>query len=683
MSALDPTTPAASSHATAATGVPATTAPVSDQASLTRAARASAMPHVRALDGARGLAVGLVLAYHFGVPGLPGGFLGVDLFFVLSGFLITSLLVGEGLGTGRIDFVQFWYRRARRLLPALFVLIAVIALWSTTADPVAKGPLRWDLLASLAYVANWRFILTGESYFEAFTTASPVRHLWSLAIEEQFYVVWPLAVAGAFAVIARWPRRGTTIVLGGLLVAAVASILVMAIGYDEADPSVAYYSTLARVHELVIGGIAALIVASHGGIRAALVRWSGWLAAMAAIVVVAAAATLHDTDAGYYLGGSVLFSIAVAVLIAALVVGREGGGLASRVLGLGPIVALGVISYGVYLWHWPMVVWLTPATTGLDGPALFALRLGLTLGVAAVSFVLVERPIRHGRLGPLRLRPMTAFAAAGVCLIVLSAGSVLATRGWKPVPSYLSEDPTMRVTEATDERRTIGLVGDSIMRSLYPGFAAAAKADGDTTASAALAGCAVGDQMRIEEDGQLARQTERCAKQAPELQGRLVRVYDPDVVFWYSGRDRYDIAIGERTLQAGSPEWKAVAFADWDRTLDRLRARGAEVRLILPFFNEGSDPAHCVQPADLATERCTQPLENGALRQVYQEWAAGHVGEVTVVDVADRLCPADPCPATLDGVKLRQDGDIIHFSERGARMVAEWLLDDRASDPGG
>ena len=147
----------------------------------TRAARAAAMPHVRPLDGARGLAVALVLAYHFGVPWLQGGFLGVDLFFVLSGFLITTLLVGEGLGTGHIDFVQFWYRRARRLLPALFVLIAVIAIWATTADPVAKGPLRWDLLASLGYIANWRFILTGQSYFEAFTTASPVRHLWSLA----------------------------------------------------------------------------------------------------------------------------------------------------------------------------------------------------------------------------------------------------------------------------------------------------------------------------------------------------------------------------------------------------------------------------------------------------------------------------------------------------------------------
>ena len=407
------------------------------------------------------------------------------------------------------------------------------------------------------------------------------------------------------------------------------------------------------------------------------------LAVLALLVVVGAGVVLRDTDAGYYRGGSVLFSVAVAVLIASLVVGRERSGVAARVLGLGPIVWLGVISYGVYLWHWPMVVWLTPTSTGLDGPALFALRLGLTLLVAGVSFVLIERPIRHGRLGPIRLRPLTAFAAAAVCLIVLSAGSVLATRGWKPVPAFLSEDSTMQVTKARDEAGVVGIVGDSIARSLYPGFAAAGKPHHYTTASAALAGCAVGDQMRVEEDGALARQTERCIRQAPELQDELVRVYDPDVIYWYTGRDRYDIRAGDRTLQAGGPEWRAAAYADWDRTLQRLRARGAAVHLVLPFFNEGSDPARCTLPSDLELESCTQPLQNGALRQLYVDWASRHPGEVTVVDVADRLCPADPCPERLDGIKLRRAGDIIHFSQKGARIVADWLLDDWAERTGG
>ena len=126
----------------------------------------------------------------------------------------------------------------------------------------------------------------------------------------------------------------------------------------------------------------------------------------------------------------------------------------------------------------------------------------------------------------------------------------------------------------------MGIVGDSVARSLYPGFAAAGKKHHYTTASAALAGCAVGDQMRVEEDGKLSRQTERCVHEAPDLQDQLVRTYDPDVIYWYPGRDRYDIRSGDTTLQAESPEWRAAAFADWDRTLARLRARGAEVRVV-------------------------------------------------------------------------------------------------------
>ena len=330
-----------------------------------------------------------------------------------------------------------------------------------------------------------------------------------------------------------------------------------------------------------------------------------------------------------------------------------------------------------------MVVWLTPTSTGLDGPGLFALRLVATLAIAGISFIVVERPIRQGRLWHIRLRPLTAFAAAAACLVVLSAGSVLATRGWQPVPAFLREDAVLQVSRATGEKAVIGIVGDSIARSLYPGFAAADTARHYTTVSAAMAGCAVGDQQRVEENGAPTRQTQRCTLQAPELQSRMVRAYRPDVIYWYTGRDRYDIRAGDRVLQAGSPEWLAAAYADWDRTLARLRTKGAEVRLVLPFFNEGSDPAHCIEPADLAVEACTQPLQNGALRQVYRDWAARHPGEVTVVDVADRLCPTAPCLTAIDGVALRRPGDIIHFSNDGARIVADWLLDGWAPPSGG
>ena len=323
-----------------------------------------------------------------------------------------------------------------------------------------------------------------------------------------------------------------------------------------------------------------------------------------------------------------------------------------------------MISYGVYLWHWPMVVWLTPTSTGLDGPGLFALRLVATLAIAGISFIVVERPIRQGRLWHIRLRPLTAFAAAAACLVVLSAGSVLATRGWQPVPAFLREDAACRcpARDGGEGRRRhrrrqhraeplSGVRRGGHGTPLHDGVGGDGRVRG-------------GDQKRVEENGAPTRQTQRCTLQAPELQSRMVRAYRPDVIYWYTGRDRYDIRAGDRVLQAGSPEWLAAAYADWDRTLDRLRTKGAEVRLVLPFFNEGADPAPCIEPADLAVEACTQPLQNGALRQVYRDWAAHHPGGVTVVDVADRLCPVAPCLTAIDGVALRRPGDIIHFSNR-------------------
>ena len=646
-----------------------------DRSARHRRTGAAALAHIPALDGARGIAIALVLGYHFGVPGMNGGFLGVDLFFVLSGFLITTLLLDEYRATARIDIVQFWFRRARRLLPALFVLIAVLVVLAWSATAFEKGVLRWDILASLGYVANWRFILAGQSYFNEFITASPVRHLWSLAIEEQFYVVWPLLIFGALAWFGsrvRWSWRAGAVLLAA---GAIGSAVLMAATYQEADPSLAYYSTFARAHELLVGALAAVVLARVPQVRAAISARAAAIAIVSLVSIVVAGVLTGDTDARYYFGGSLLYSVVSAALILSLVVGTRGRGLAHRALSLRPIVWLGAVSYGVYLWHWPVTIWLRPDTVNLDGIALFGLRLGATLLIAGASFYLVERPIRRGTLGTIRLRPMIALVAATLCFGVLATGTVLATRGWEPPPAFLSDDPVLQVHAVDDARGTIGVIGDSVALSIYPGMRQAGEARSLSTVSAAVAGCGVGDALRTEDNGTLQWKTERCAETIPALQTEMIRTYDPDVVFWHSQRDRQDIRIGATNLEAPSAGWRQALYDDWDRTLERLGAGGATVVLVPPLFTQRTDPADCAGPDGLATPECVDPvMSNGALRSIYLEWAETHRDDgLIVIDEAARLCPAAPCPAVIDGVNLRRDH--IHFSTDGAALLSNWLLD--------
>ena len=219
-------------------------------------ARLAYMP---ALDGIRALAVAAVLLYHGEVSWAQGGYLGVDAFFVLSGFLITSLLLAEWRGEGRIALSAFWARRARRLLPALFLVLAGVAVYgAVVAAPVELDQLRRDGLSALGYVANWGQIFSHQSYFQSFAAPSPLRHTWSLAIEEQFYLVWPLLVAGVL----RWRRgsfRSLTMITGALLVASATWMVLL---YTPgADPTRVYYGTDTRAQSLLMGALLALVLA--------------------------------------------------------------------------------------------------------------------------------------------------------------------------------------------------------------------------------------------------------------------------------------------------------------------------------------------------------------------------------------------------------------------------------------
>ncbi len=634
----------------------------------------ASLEHVPALDGVRGIAVALVLAYHFEVPGLGGGFLGVDLFFVLSGFLITSLLLREFASTGRIDLVRFWLRRARRLLPAVFLFIGIAALFAATASPFDKASLRGDLLSSIFYVTNWRFITVGQSYFAEYATPSPVRHLWSLAIEEQFYILWPILVLGALAVIMRSRRRLAARFVAAILVAAAAaSAVLLAISWNETDPSLAYYSTLTRAHELLLGALGAALLFYRPGVREAIRRRAGLVTAIGLGGILAAGLLMSDTDAFYYMGGSVLFSLVAVVLVLAVMTANGSRSIATRALEVRPLVWLGAVSYGVYLWHWPMAVLVTPESTGLDGLPLLAIRIGATLLIAAASFYIVERPIRRGRIRHIRLEPRIAFSGAAVIAVGLAGLTVAGTRGAQPLPSFLSDNMDIIGSTIPGAHGTVALIGDSVAMSLYPGLVHEAGAAGLNVVSATFPGCSSGDTLRADDTGKLFHSARTCARNAVEKQSELIATDDPSVVFWLSSRDRYSIKVDGVLLPSGSQEWRKAVYADWDRTLARLTRSGAPVALILPLYGETGIPSKCAGLEYLAEAKCITPwVLNGPLRALYADWAKGHPDKVVVIDIVDELCPTVPCPADIDGIHLRMDG--VHLTTEGSILVARMVL---------
>lgn len=359
-------------------------------AATPREARLSYMP---GLDGLRALAVIAVLIYHAQYSLLPGGFLGVEVFFVISGYLITSLLLKEREQSGRINLPAFWLRRARRLLPAVFLLILSSLVFSVIFLPDEVANLRSDAAASAAYVTNWYFIFSQQSYFEAVGRPSLLKHLWSLAIEEQFYVVWPLLLSLLLSRLRR--SHAQALILAG----AVASSALMAWFFvPNTDPSRVYFGTDTRAAGLLFGATLAFVWDLQRLPRR-LERLPYdliGLGALAALTVICL--SINQFQAELYQGGFAVVDILTVVLIAATVHPRARFGRA--LLGREPLLWIGLRSYGIYLWHWPVFMLTRPQIdTTLDGAPLFVLRMAATFLLAEISYRFVETPIRHGALG--------------------------------------------------------------------------------------------------------------------------------------------------------------------------------------------------------------------------------------------------------------------------------------------
>lgn len=370
-------------------------------------------PHLPALDGLRGLAVAAVLCFHGDWRWAAGGFLGVSTFFTLSGYLITARLVHDFGETGTVDLKRFWQRRIRRLLPAAVTTVAVVVLLAATLSKPFRENLAGDVIGALTNLANWRFWAAGRSYASLFATPSPLLHFWSLAIEEQFYLVFPI-IAWVALVKLKLRRRGfTALVLGLLVITAGASTLAGMAGRS----TLVYYATPLRAAEILTGCALALIPLGRPA-----ARWSSRngnllpLFALAAMVLLWVATTkdMRWLDRGGF--------PAYSLLSAAVVIGCVRTGPVQRLLAARPLRWLGGISYGLYLYHWPLFLLFNQRRVQLDAAPRFALQVAVSLGAALLSYHLLERPILQGdRPGWVRHRRIGAPLVAGMAAVLATS----------------------------------------------------------------------------------------------------------------------------------------------------------------------------------------------------------------------------------------------------------------------
>jgi peptidoglycan/LPS O-acetylase OafA/YrhL len=623
--------------------------------------------HIPGLDGIRALAVLAVLGFHGGVPGMAGGNIGVDVFFVLSGFLITSLLVEEWERSRAISLRAFYERRARRLLPALLVCMGLIVVYAACfAEPDTLSSLRGDALSTLGYVANWRFILSDQGYFVHFGPPSPLLHMWSLAVEEQFYLVWPTV---ALLTLRRWGRRGVGVVAAAGAVAS--AIVTVALADAGASTNRLYYGTDTRAQEIMIGALLAVLWPTlHRWHRTGLMTLAG-LAGAGGLIW---AAHSVDGQGGFlYHGGYTIIALGAAAVI--LVVVELPRSALGRLLGLRGLGYIGRISYGAYLYHYPLFLILDGQRTGLTGLPLLALRLAATGVMAVASYHLVELPLRSRR----RISRRPLFTGGTACLAAVVAGLVVATLpvAAQTVPisaagkASLHDIPrTLPSTLAGGRRVRVVLMGDSMALTLGEGLGTDASAWGIAFDNQGTIGCDLDPDSTVNIEGSIGRAAQGCVDW-PTKWTHLVDTRDPDVVAVELGRWEVSDRIVDGTWTAiGEKAWDGLYSAELSRAITILSSRGAHIVLFtLPYILQTTDAPNGT-PWDI-----NQPVRTNEYNALIRRVAARFPEKVTVIDLNRMLGPRGVYTSYLDGIRVRNVDD-EHLSPLGGELLRPEILPD-------
>jgi len=608
--------------------------------------------HRPLLDGTRGVMMCVVLGYHLdGITKLPGAWVSMDFFFVLSGYLITTLLVREYEVGGRLDLRQFYKRRVRRLGPALLVTIAGVLVAAAIIGRNEFPDLRADGLATLFYVANWHFIWSAQSYFAA-GDLSPFRHAWSLAIEEQFYLLWPV-LFWLLARLTRFDRRKMMAVLG---VAAVASMAWMShLAGGHVDLSRAYYGTDTRGQGLIVGSILALILWHErwDGPRAR--RTAGWLGTAAFVGLVVMMFAFSDSSRAVYTRGGFLL---IAVVSAVFVFGcaRAERGPLAWIFGNPLSRHMGAISYCFYLWHWPIIVFLDEQRTGWSGAPLDTVRVVLAVLAAEATYWAIERPI-HSRRWELKRQGLVLGGAFVACLGILAAVTA-GTVDQRPPTGGSGERASGAV-----EGPSVLVLGDSLAW-LVSGSAPddlGYRVNGVFRAHCDI----IGDRIQA---GDVTEDADPKCGEWPQDWAAGLDEHRPEAVLVTLGlRQLFDPVVDGERLPVGSPAWQRAYDAAVRRAVATIRAHTDA-----PVFWLDVPCYRWAEVGGDGEEQDPERLDivNRELRRVLADDDG-----ITVVDYRDRVCGG--ADRTVVDFDLRPDG--AHLTEGASQDLwrdLEPLLDE-------
>ncbi len=644
--------------------------------------------HIPALDGLRGLAVVAVVMYHFAPEIVPAGFLGVDIFLVLSGFLITSLALEEVDHTKSMSASGFFARRARRLLPAAIATIVVVVIVARILDHGSvDSSLRGHAVASLTYIANWWSIAQQNSYQAAFGTESPLNHFWSLAVEEQFYLVFPITLIGTVALLRRriGVHRLTHIALIGAVVGAVASCALMWIlRTPGSDPSRVYLGTDTRSQALFVGIAIACIIRlwPMNSLKAATrtVLTTAALVALAALIGIASTADFRSD--WLYTGGFLVIAIATGIVVLAL---NGHDSFFTRTLSFRWLRTLGLVSYGLYLWHWPIKVFVTGERLHLsddqaDRIELFVIRVALTAAATALSWYLIEQPFRRRKPESIEAtttkRPSRIYGGLGA----LGATALVLGIVWfgaapsAPAPTDFSSNvaPSTGAAKNADPPISLLWFGDSVAWTIGGGIVEFPWPTGynspfDPTRviiwNKGISECSL-MQQQTKSFGILRSGGGSCV--GWEAQWRDASAsFSPDAIVWSGAlRDTYDVLVDGTWIAFGSPEWIALYNAE----LDKAAAIATENGMPLIIVSQ-ADPR--VLPDEKREDSLTASNigKFAQLRQIQREYALAHSDTTVSIDLNELLCTGGPCEElTPSGKTIRIDH--LHYSTAGSAHIA-------------